>query len=61
VTPTEIRNQALRDAAQRIREMPGWRVTREYKDRDGRVRPMVEANSQDDYANAILAMIEEAE
>jgi hypothetical protein len=52
------RNAALRDAAAKIREMPWWRVNRSWTDRQGKAWPMVEALTQDDYANAILAMIE---
>jgi hypothetical protein len=57
--PIAIRNAALREAAKKIREMPWWRVDRSFLDRDGKPWPMVEALTQDDYANAILAMIEE--
>jgi len=54
-----IRNAALREAAAKIREMPWWRVDRSWTDRQGKAWPMVEALTQDDYANAILDMIEE--
>ena len=57
--PIAIRNAALRDAAAKIREMPWWRVDRSWTDRQGKAWPMVEALTQDDYAQAILDMIEE--
>jgi hypothetical protein len=56
--PIAIRNAALREAAAKIREMGLWKIE-QVVDANGRAWPLRSAYSIDDYANAILDMIEE--